>query len=243
MAISCIFTLISMEILGAIYIHDGKLVSLYKGDFNQVSTYHETPVHFAKYLQKEGLNEVHFVDLNASLKHALINHDLLKEIVTLGLKVQYGGGVRDMAMIEELFALGVNQVVLGLSAFNILAEAINKYGKEKILLGVKTKYDQLVSDQENRNVLDYAETMIANSPVEYLVFHDILSSGVMIHPNYDMVEKIGLLSGKKVYTAGGISETKHLTILKNNDVYAAIIGKAFYERKLSVKAALRVAQG
>lgn len=231
-----------MKIIGAIYVYDGKLVSIYKGDLNDVSTYRETPVHFGQYLKKEGVEEVYFIDLNASLKHELVNYHLLQQIIDLGFKVKYGGGVRDMALIDKLFSLGVAQVVIGVSASELLPEAIAKYGKEKFLLGVKTKYDQLVADKvENKNVLDYAESTLASSPVEEILFTDVLSSGVMIHPNYDMAEKIGLLSGKKIYVAGGISELKHITILKRNNVQGAIIGKGFYERKLSVKGALREA--
>ncbi len=231
-----------MKIIGAIYVYNGKLVSIYKGDLTQVSSYMEAPVHFAKYLKKEGIEEVYFIDLNASISGETVNQDLLKEVIALGLKVIYGGGVRDIKMVENLFAMGVAQVVIGVSALEIATEATTKFGTDKILLGFKTKYDQLVSDKfENKDALDFAESTLAKSPAEYILFTDVLSSGVMIHPNYDMMEKISLLSGKKIYLAGGVSQLKHITILKRNKANAAIIGKAFYERKLSIKSALREA--
>ena len=228
-----------MKLLGAIYVYNKQVVSLYKGDFTQMSTYRETPLEIAKRYQKAGLSEVHFVDFNASNKLDLVNEEALDQVIKLGLSVQYAGGVRSMECVDKLFAKGVRQVVIGVSGADIIPEALQKYGEEKIIHGIKAKYDKLATEEKGiSNVIDYAESL-RESKIKYLLFKDILSSGVMIHPNYDMVEKIGILSGKKVYVAGGISQAKHLTILKNAKAYGAIIGKAFYEKQLRIYDALK----
>lgn len=230
-----------MKLYGAIYLYDGKIVSLYKGDFKQMKTYGKNHHQIAKHYKNNGIEHIHFVDLNAAQNHKLHHRKELEDIINLGLKVQYAGGVRSQECIDELFKMGVDQVVLGVSAEELIPEALDKYGNEKIVLGLKTKYDKIISDEiEEIDVLDYATEHLTESDIKYVVFKDMFSSGVMIHPNYDMVEKMILLSGKNIIAAGGISEEKHLQILKKNRAYGAIIGKAFYEEKLDMARALRV---
>ena len=95
------------------------------------------------------------------------------------------------------------------------------------------------SDGELIDVVDFAEKLIPLG-VKEIVYKDERSEGTLIHPNYDEMDRLFLITGNdlKIYASGGISEIKHLLLLKKIGASGAIIGKAFYEKKLSIKEAL-----
>lgn len=233
-----------MEIIPAIYILDGMCVALYKADFKQKQTYFQNPVHQANTFEKEGAKKIHVVDLNGKMKKTFEQQEIIKKLIqTVSIPVQVEAGFNTIAEIQTAFDLGAAVVVLRSPGKNLTQEAITKFGPEKIIIQIQSKGSELVDGDRIRpdqeiDVVDYAETLVPLG-VKSIIYKDERSEGTMIHPNYDEVDRLFLTVGQdlKIYVSGGISDEKHLKLLKKIGASGAIIGKAFYEKLLSIRQA------
>ena len=103
-----------MKILPAIDIKDGKCVRLVKGDFSRSTTYNNSPIKQAEEFKNLGFDFLHIIDLDGASEGYRINIDIVDQIIqNFGLKVQLGGGIREINDIKKLLDKGVERVVLG----------------------------------------------------------------------------------------------------------------------------------
>lgn len=230
-----------MEINPVIYILNGKCVSLYKGDFKQMTVYSSSPQNYAAKYVREGAKRILLIDLDASNEHRIVNKKTIKEIVDSysNLEVQYTGGLRTMEEVDRAFEeLGIKKVIIGVSGLSIISKAIQKYGADNVYSGVKAKDEKIISEftskQNPYEVFDFAQEL-KNLNVKNFFYHDIWSEGTMIHPNYDGVEKILATTDLSVYIGGGISKVKHLNLLRQLGIKGVYIGKAFLENRLNLR--------
>jgi phosphoribosylformimino-5-aminoimidazole carboxamide ribotide isomerase len=233
-----------MEIIPAIYILDGKCVALYKGSYEQKETYFKSPVEMAQYFQKGGAKKLHVVDLNGRRDGSLMQKDVIGKIIAaIEIPLQLESSFRSIEEMKTAFGLGVAKVVLRPYALEIIDDAIREFGPEKVIVEIQAKGSGVVGDGttsegEPIDVVDFAEKLVPLG-VKEIVYKDERSEGTMIHPNYDEVDRLFLITGKdlKIYVSGGISDAKHLKLLKKIGAAGAVIGKAFYERIITVKEA------
>ena len=117
-----------MKLYPAIDLHEGKAVRLYKGDYDQVTTYGD-PVTQAKKFKEEGATFLHVVDLDGAKDGSFKNLEALKRIITEAkIDCELGGGIRSISQIDTLLNIGVKRVILGSSALNLdfVKEAVDK---------------------------------------------------------------------------------------------------------------------
>ena len=234
-----------MEIIPAIYILDGQCVALYKGSYEQKSTYTKSPVQLAQYFEKGGAQKLHIVDLNSRKQGQFAQHGIIKNISSaVKIPLQVEASFQTIAEIKIAFERGAAKVVLRPFALNVVPEAIKTFGAAKVIVEIQAKGsgvigDGVLADGEPIDVVDFAEKLIPLG-VQEIVYKDERSEGTMIHPNYDEVDRLFPITGKslKIYVSGGIAEPKHLLLLKKIGATGAIIGKAFYERTISIKEAM-----
>ena len=227
-----------MEIIPALYILKGKIVALYKGSLEQKETYGKSPLNFAKEFVRMGANKLYIVDLDKSEFGSDENLGIIKKIrKEVSADLMYGGGVRSMQAIEECFGNGMKQVVLGVSAEEVYREAIKKYGHDKIIVGIKAKGDEVITDLKTDfplRVIDFAEKLPAMG-VTQILYKDVWKESTKIGPNYDEPDRIlRMVPSLQVYYSGGVGKEKHLKTLKDIGVKGAIIGKALYERDINL---------
>ena len=229
-----------MQITPILYILDGKCVSLYKGDIKQKKAYPKKPQNYAKDFVRQGARRLLLVDLNASEQHEITNTKIIKEIVedNPDTEIQYTGGLRSMEEVDKAFQeCKVNKVIIGVSALTIIPKAIAKYGADNVYCGIKAKGSHVVSEHTSGankyEVFDLAQEL-KHINVENILYHDIWSEGTLL-PNYDEVERIISTTDLKVYIGGGISQVKHLNLLKEIHIKGAYIGKALMEGLLYLK--------
>ena len=131
-----------MIILPAIDMKDGKVVRLYKGDFATVHQVSEDPMATAGAFYQAGARWIHMVDLDGAKDGRRKNGAIVRSVAeNSGLRVELGGGIRSMADLEEVFALGVTRAVIGSAAVSdpaFLRAAVERYG-ERIAVGIDTK--------------------------------------------------------------------------------------------------------
>ena len=131
-----------MKIFPAIDIKDKKCVRLVKGDFDNKTEYEISPTEQAEKYKDHGFENLHIVDLDGALSGETINQDIIKKIVVkFDLKVEIGGGIRNLNSVKKYIDAGADKVILGSAAIkdkNFLKEACEKF-QSKIALGLDAK--------------------------------------------------------------------------------------------------------
>jgi len=224
-----------MEIIPVIYILKGQVVALYKGSLEQKEVYRTSPVDLAKNMQSQGAHKILIVDLDASEFGDNRNQALIEDIRrSVSCELMIAGRIRTMEALDYNFQLGMNFVVLGVAARQIYVEAIKKYGADRVIVGIKAKGDEVLTDEKRLfplRVIDFAEGL-PELGVTQVLFKDIFKEGTQVNPNYDEIDRIMQMTPLEVYVSGGIGDDKNLRLLKKIGTKGAMIGKAIYEREL-----------
>jgi phosphoribosylformimino-5-aminoimidazole carboxamide ribotide isomerase len=225
-----------MKIFPAIDIKDKKCVRLVKGDFDNKTEYEISPVEQAGKYKDHGFKNLHIVDLDGALTGETVNLDIIQDIVAkFDLKVEIGGGIRNLESIQKYTDVGVEKVILGSAAIkdkNFLKEACKKF-PNKIALGLDAK-DGLLSvsgwkENSNQLTLDYLKE-VNDYGVSRLIFTDIDRDGMKQSPNFEETSKVADISNCPVIISGGVSsinDVKKAKSLKN--IEGIIVGKAIYD--------------
>jgi phosphoribosylformimino-5-aminoimidazole carboxamide ribotide isomerase len=230
-----------MKIFPAIDIKDKKCVRLVKGDFNNKTEYEISPVDQAGKYKDHGFKNLHIVDLDGALTGKTVNQDIIKEIVTkFDLKVEIGGGIRNLDNIQKYIDAGVEKVILGSAAIkdkSFLKEACEKFSN-KIALGLDAKngYLSVSGWKENSNqlTLDYLND-VNDYGVSRLIYTDIDRDGMKQSPNFEETSKVANASNCPVIISGGVSsmeDVKKAKSLKN--IEGIIVGKAIYDGDINL---------
>jgi phosphoribosylformimino-5-aminoimidazole carboxamide ribotide isomerase len=230
-----------MKIFPAIDIKDKKCVRLVKGDFNNKTEYEISPVEQAGKYKDHGFKNLHIVDLDGALTGKTVNQDIIKEIVTkFDLKVEIGGGIRNLDNIQKYIDAGVEKVILGSAAIkdkSFLKEACEKFSN-KIALGLDAKdgYLSVSGWKENSNqlTLDYLND-VNDYGVSRLIYTDIDRDGMKQSPNFEETSKVANASNCPVIISGGVSsmeDVKKAKSLKN--IEGIIVGKAIYDGDINL---------
>ena len=234
-----------MLIFPAIDLKDGKVVRLYKGDFATVHQVADSPVETAKTFYAAGARYLHMVDLDGAKDGKRKNAAIVQAVADVGLKIELGGGIRSMADLEAVFALGVWRAVIGSAAVSdpeFVREAAQKYGPEHIAVGIDTK-DGLVRTAgwvENAG-LDYLEfaKQMESIGVKYIIFTDIDTDGTLSGPSFERLEALQKAVSCSITASGGVSSNGDLRQLRDRGLYAAIVGKAWYAGAVDLAQAVR----
>lgn len=232
-----------MLVIPAIDLKDGQAVRLYKGDYQQKTVYSQQPELLAKQFESMGAKLLHVVDLDGAKDGKCVNLETIKKIKeNTKMQIELGGGIRTMATISlYLDEVKIDRVILGTAAINdpeFLKAALNKYGPEKIVVGVDVK-DGFVSTSgwlETSNV-PYLEFIkyLEDLGIKYIVATDISKDGTLQGPNFEMYEKIAQTSKINFVVSGGIKNQQNIIDAANKNYYACIVGKAYYEGKVDLK--------
>ena len=231
-----------MKIFPAIDIKDKKCVRLVKGDFNNKTEYEMSPVEQAGKYKDYGFKNLHIVDLDGALTGETVNLDIIQDIVgKFDLKVEIGGGIRNLDSIKKYADIGVEKVILGSAAIkdkNFLKEVCEKF-PNKIALGLDAKdgYLSLSGWKENSNqlTLDYLKE-VNNYGVSRLIFTDINRDGMKQSPNFNETSKVAEISNCPVVISGGVSSLDDIKKAKNlKNIEGIIVGKAIYDGDIKLE--------
>ena len=225
-----------MKIFPAIDIKDKKCVRLVKGDFDNKTEYEMSPAEQAGKYKDHGFKNLHIVDLDGALTGEIVNLDIIQDIVDkFDLKVEIGGGIRNLDSIQKYINAGVEKVILGSAAIkdkNFLKKACKKF-TNKIALGLDAK-DGFLSvsgwkENSNQLTLDYLKE-INDYGVSRLIYTDINRDGMKQSPNFDETSKVSEISNCPVIISGGVSSIDDIKKAKNlKNIEGIIVGKAIYD--------------
>ncbi|AEG15267.1 1-(5-phosphoribosyl)-5-((5-phosphoribosylamino)methylideneamino) imidazole-4-carboxamide isomerase [Desulfofundulus kuznetsovii DSM 6115] len=240
-----------MLIIPAIDLRAGKCVRLVEGRLDRETVYSDDPVAVARLWEDQGARWLHVVDLDGAFTGEPKNWDMIRGILSaVRIPVQVGGGIRDMAVIEQLLELGAARVILGTVAIinpGMVAEACARYG-ESIVVGIDARNGKVAIEgwgvTAEKNALELAAEMKALG-VKRVVFTDIWRDGTLKGPNLAVVEEVARSTQLKIIASGGVSSLADLRALKAMEplgVEAVIIGKALYAGTINLRDALEIAR-
>ncbi|MBL1223834.1 1-(5-phosphoribosyl)-5-[(5-phosphoribosylamino)methylideneamino]imidazole-4-carboxamide isomerase [Enterococcus sp. BWR-S5] len=236
-----------MYVLPAIDIREGAAVRLVKGDFSQKTIVNEDPLAQAHIFKAAGIKFLHIVDLDGALDGTTTNAPLIEKIKKeTGLMIEVGGGIRSMEQVEQYVAIGVDRIIIGSAALKnpeLVKEAVEKY-QEKIAVGIDAKDGKVaVSGWLEVSETDYltmAKEMAAIG-VQTLIYTDISKDGTLTGPSvahYQALQQA--VPTIDIIASGGVSNKKDLEELAAIGVYGAIVGKAYYDERVTLEELLEV---
>jgi len=234
---------IVMIIFPAIDIKDSKCVRLIKGDFNQMTAYKKSPFEQDKIFFENGFKNIHIVDLDGALNGKSTNSNIVKEILkNIKLKIQIGGGIRNIDDVNSWIKSGVDKVIIGTAAVknrDFLKAACKKF-KDKIAisLDVKDGFIFLSGWKKQTNILasDFLKE-IQNFGISRIIYTDINKDGTKKGPN--IKDTIELSNKVKIpfIVSGGISsieDIKKIKSLNNSNIEGVIVGKSIYDGDIKI---------
>jgi phosphoribosylformimino-5-aminoimidazole carboxamide ribotide isomerase len=233
-----------MIIFPAIDIYDGKVVRLAKGDFDQMTVYDSNPLARAEAFKAAGAKYLHAVDLNGAREGSERNLDTIKALTSSGLLVQVGGGIRTLATAEKYLSQGVWRVVLGTAAAEnpaFAAEAVKAFGAGHVAVGVDIKDGRVAikgwTELSSKTCPDFCAEL-CEAGVQTIICTDVSRDGLLAGSNIKLYRDIQARFPLNITASGGVTTIDELKTLAAEGFYGAILGRALYENKIELSAAI-----
>ncbi|MCB0402696.1 MAG: 1-(5-phosphoribosyl)-5-[(5-phosphoribosylamino)methylideneamino]imidazole-4-carboxamide isomerase [Flavobacteriales bacterium] len=231
-----------MRIIPAIDIINGKCVRLSKGDYTTMKIYNEDPLEVAKAFEDHGIEYLHVVDLDGAKSQHIVNYPVLERICNqTSLQVDFGGGLKSNEDLRIAFECGAGQITGGSIAVkdpNCFLTWLNQYGSNRIILGADC-YDRKIAtsgwlESSELDVVDFISNW-GNQGVQYVICTDISKDGMLEGSSNNLYQEILETCNVKLIASGGVSGVNDLLELQKIGCDGAIIGKAIYEGKITLK--------
>jgi len=235
-------------ILPAIDLLEGRCVRLRQGDYAQRTEYGEDPLRVALAYRDAGAAWVHIVDLDGarsgspSPRHLRTVAEIARES---GLSLQFGGGIKSRAAVEEALAAGVRRFVIGSALArdpDLAAWCFERYQAEAVG-GIDCKDGRVATHgwtQDSGRAAEDLARVAARLGARRLVVTDIATDGMLAGPNLDLLRRVHQAAALPVIASGGVSCLDDLRALAalGSAIEGAIVGKALYEGRFSLTEAL-----
>ena len=234
-----------MKVFFAMDLAGGRCVRLVRGDFDRITVYSDDPPSMIEQMRRAGAKDFHVVDLDGARTGSGAHRGLIK---TLRERVdgymEVGGGIRTDEDIAYYTGCGIDGVIVGtralmdeaffegLSAFRNIVLGLDMYDGRLMVKGWK---------EEAPLGLEGALDEAARVCVMALLVTNIAHDGMLIGPDYDGIRRMQSMTSLPLIASGGVASAEDLKRLKGMGVWAAIVGKAFYEGKIGVEEAMNYA--
>jgi phosphoribosylformimino-5-aminoimidazole carboxamide ribotide isomerase len=241
----------SLLVIPAIDIKEGKCVRLRQGKMDDVTVFSDDPLEMARRWVKAGARRLHLVDLNGATQGVPVNADAIGAIVSEfpDLPVQVGGGIRDEDTIETYIGMGVRYVILGTKAVNaphFVSDVCSEFPGH-VIVGLDAKDGKVAIDGWSKlsghDVIDLAKKF-QDMGVEAIVYTDIGRDGMMSGVNVEATVRLANSISIPVIASGGITnieDIRKLCAVSDSGIIGAITGRAIYEGTLDFTAAQKLA--
>jgi phosphoribosylformimino-5-aminoimidazole carboxamide ribotide isomerase len=232
-----------MRIIPAIDIINGQCVRLSKGDYNTAKIYSNDPLEVAKSFQDHGVEYLHLVDLDGAKSQGIVNHKVLETLATkTNLKIDFGGGLKTDQDLKIAFESGAKQITGGSIAVKDpqrFLSWIKSYGAHKIILGADAANEKIAIsgwlETSTEDLIPYVANYMTKG-ISDVICTDISKDGMLEGPSIDLYEKmIRELKDIKLIASGGVAKLQDLYNLSAVGCDGAIVGKAIYEDRISLK--------
>ena len=240
-----------MQLIPAIDLMNGKIVRLSRGDPKTAKVYDQFggPVETARKWKKEGARKLHIIDLDAAFGTG-DNLSVIAEIAeSVELPIQVGGGIRKIETAQKLLTMGINQVILGALAFSdpkAITQIQQEFGTETVIVALDNKDGKIMVEgwktPTTSGIKEALKKFTALKVTTFLVT-SITKDGTLSGPDLETLSEACQYPNVEIIAAGGIGSLNDLTALKRVGVEGAVIGKALYEGRFTLKEALKTVGG
>jgi phosphoribosylformimino-5-aminoimidazole carboxamide ribotide isomerase len=233
-------------VIPAIDLKDGRCVRLRQGDMADETVYFDDVREVARRWQQQGAGLIHVVDLNGAVDGEPKNLPHIESVMNaVRVKVQVGGGIRTIDTVRRYLNAGVSRVVLGTAALTnraLLDLACQEF-PQRIVLGLDARDGRIavkgwttVSDVKAIDLLKE----LSGCAIAAVVYTDIARDGMLNGPNIPALKEVVECSSFPVIASGGITRLEDLQAVRSlgPKIEGAIVGKALYDGKLDLKAAV-----
>ena len=233
-----------MIVIPAVDLLGGKCVRLYRGDPTKNKVYYDDPLEAAQILERDGAQLIHVVDLDAALGSGDNVFAIKRILENVNVKVEIGGGIRSLEKAEQLLKLGAYRVIFGTAAVNnpeLVKEAVARFGSEHVAVALDEKDGKVaVHGWVNKSEVDCLELaqVFDAMGVGALIFTPISVDGTLEGPMIEKTVELMNAVTVPVVASGGVAQLSDLVALSKSGVWGAIVGRAIYEKKFTVKEAL-----
>lgn len=240
-----------MNIIPSIDLQSGQCVRLNKGQFDQVTHYADSPIKVAKQYEKDGASILHIVDLDGAKNQEISQiSTILKIREATNVSIQIGGGIRNLSTIERLLSSGIQKIVLGsigITDVEFTKSVLNEFGSNKFVLAFDVKINQAKNpvvaingwQVESNKTLWEAIDAYSDTNICDILCTDIDKDGTLTGPNIELYsECISRYPSIAFQASGGIHNLNDVKELTRGGLSSAIIGKALFENKFTLKDAL-----
>ena len=239
-----------MEIVPAIDIIDGKCVRLTKGDYNAQKTYSDNPLDMALRFQDAGIRRLHLVDLDGARSKHIVNYPTLEVIAGhTDLTVDFGGGIKSTQDLETALGCGAQMVTIGSTAVTepeLMTRWIEDFGQEHIILGADARDGKISvngwKEDSELTLSDFIRSYMQKGITQVLCT-DINRDGMLQGPSVELYKALlKEFPGIKLIASGGVSSVQDLIDLREAGLPAAIVGKAYYEGRITLEQLSQLSQ-
>jgi len=234
-----------MIIIPAIDLKEGKCVRLLQGRKEDVTVYSDDPAATARRWADAGAELIHIVDLDGAFSGEQKNLEAVRAIrESVDVKLELGGGIRDMERIDLLLDMGIDRVILGTIATEEPALVKNACTKhpDRIIIGIDAKDGKVAVrgwvEVTGHDATEFARTVEGHGAAG-IVYTDISRDGMLSGPNVEATKNMADSVEIPVIASGGIKSIDDIeNLLSAGGIWGAITGKAIYSGSLDVREAI-----
>ena len=229
----------------------GNVVRLKQGDYDQQINYSIDPIQVVQSFAAAGAEWMHIVDLDGAKSGRPEQTALItRMIVSSGLKVQVGGGIRSTEDIDRVLDAGAHRVVIGTRAMEDWAwfEKLAHDGayRGKLVLALDAR-DGVVATRgwtaSSGKLAVEVATQVSDWPLGAILYTDVAKDGMLSGPNEPRTVELAQAGKVPVIASGGVGSVEHIRRLVGKGVWGVIVGRSLYEGKVDLAEALKVAAG
>jgi phosphoribosylformimino-5-aminoimidazole carboxamide ribotide isomerase len=238
-----------MIVYPAIDLLDGQVVRLLKGRAENRTVYSADPPGIARGWAEAGAEWLHVINLDGALSQAAPNLDLLSQLASVGLPIQFGGGIRSLDDVQAALDAGATRVIIGTLAVRqpeVIGEAVGRFGPESVAAALDAR-DGYVATHGWGSTSTYTPaalgTRFAEMGLRHALFTDISRDGALTGVNVEATVELARATGLAVIASGGVSSLDDIRALRAAEVEIAgvIVGKALYDGVFTLGSALEAA--
>lgn len=237
----------SFELWPAIDLKGGKCVRLLHGDMEKATVYGDDPAAQARAFAEMGFRHLHVVDLDGAFAGQPENAEAIREIIkATDVKIEVGGGVRDLETVESWLALGVSRVIIGTAAVKnpeFTEMAVNLFSG-RIVLGIDAKDGKVATEGwDDVSELTAAEVVSRynHTSIAAVVYTDISRDGALTGANVEATRELARQISTPVLASGGVAGAEDIRTLmaaRGDGVAGAILGRSLYEGTIEAEEVL-----
>ena len=232
-----------MQIIPAIDIIEGKCVRLTQGDYSSVKVYNENPVEVAREFEDAGLTRLHLVDLDGAKAGRVTNWKVLESVASKSsMEIDFGGGIKTVKDVDIVLNSGARWATVGSIAVKdetTFLGWLEQYGAASFLLGADVKNEKIAVggwlETTDIWVYDFIRKYMEHG-IKQLFCTDVSKDGLLQGPALSLYKNIiAEFPPLHFIASGGVSSMQDLENLAGIGCNGAIVGKAIYENRISLK--------